>query len=56
MTIQLSNEQIQQDILHFEQKVLDETDPVKKEQYQKQLDLLLDAVTIYRITRDLCNV
>ena len=45
-----------EDLMYFQNKLNNTTDPIKREKIQKQIDLLEDALIVYRLHREIREI
>jgi hypothetical protein len=45
-----------EDLMYFQNKLDKTTDPIKREKIQKQIDLLEDALIVYRLHREIREI
>lgn len=45
-----------EDLMYFQNKLNNTTDPIKREKIQKQIDLLEDALIVYRLHREMREI
>lgn len=54
--IQIDNAVKYEDLMYFQNKLNNTTDPIKREKIQKQIDLLEDALIVYRLHSEIKEI